>query len=105
MASKSVRGQFVKNCGTSFKHTEWKVPYEDNLLDRRHIKLQELNNLDKIYKNKQYTCQVSYCKGCVKYVENTVIVGKIGSSQKVDASSNTDIDDDIIAGYFFNYDV
>ena len=67
MTSRSARGSFEKQCGTSFYHKDWNIENK-NIVSRRFIVKTSLDKLDKIVKNQKYNTTVSYCQGCIDYV-------------------------------------
>lgn len=64
-------GKFTKQCGTSFMHHSWNVISDESIGIRRNVPQKTLETLDKVYKHWQYSTTVSYCKGCVQYVNNS----------------------------------
>ena len=71
MSSRSSVRSFEKQCGTSFCHKDWNIENQ-NLVSRRFIVQTSLDQLDKILKNKKYITTVSYCQGCIDYVNRGI---------------------------------
>ena len=55
----------MKKCGTDFMHQEWGV----YIKVRRNIPKDKLTILDRRYKDHQYQTTISYCNGCIEYLE------------------------------------
>ena len=61
----------MKKCGTDFMHQEWGITSGESIKVRRNIPKDKLTILDRQYKDHQYPTSISYCNGCIKYLEKT----------------------------------
>ena len=61
----------MKKCGTDFMHQEWGITSGQSIKVRRNIPKDELTILDRQYKDHQYPTTISYCNGCIEYLEKT----------------------------------
>ena len=65
------KGKFTKNCGIDFLHQKWGITSGD-IKVRRNIPKDKFTILDRQYKDHQYPTTISYCSGCIAYVEKHV---------------------------------
>ena len=65
------KGKFMKTCGTDFMHQEWGITSTSgqSIKVRRNITKDKLTILDRQYKDHQYPTTISYCNGCIEYLE------------------------------------
>ena len=63
----------MKKCGTDFMHQEWGITCTsgESIKVRRNIPKHKLTILDRQYKYHQYPTTISYCNGCIEYLEKT----------------------------------
>ena len=63
----------MKKCGTDFMHQEWGITSTSgqSIKVRRNIPKDKLRFLDRQYKDHQYPTTISYCNGCIEYLEKT----------------------------------
>ena len=59
----------MKKCGTDFMHQEWGITSGQSIKVRRNIPKDKLTILDRQYKDHQYQRTISYCNGCIVYLE------------------------------------
>ena len=59
----------MKKCGTDFMHQEWRITSGQSIKVRRNIPKGKLTILDRQYKDHQYPTTISYCNGCIEYLE------------------------------------
>ena len=61
----------MKKCGTDFMHQEWGITSGQSIKVRRNIPKDKFTILDRQYKDHQYPTTISYCNGCIAYLEKT----------------------------------
>ena len=63
----------MKKCGTDFMHQEWGITCNsgESIKLRGNIPKDKLTILDRQYKDHQYPTTISYCNGCIEYLEKT----------------------------------
>ena len=61
----------MKKCGTDFMHQELGITSGQSLKVRRIIPKDKLTILDRQYKDHQYATTISYCNGCIEYLQKT----------------------------------
>ena len=61
----------MKKCGTDFMHQEWGITSGQSLKVRHIIPKDKLTILDRQYKDHQYPTTISYCNGCIEYLQKT----------------------------------
>ena len=61
----------MKKCGPDFMHQEWGITSGQSIMVRRNIPKDKLTILDRQYKDHQYPTTISYCNGCIEYLEKT----------------------------------
>ena len=61
----------MKKCGTDFMHQELGITSGQSIKVRRNIPKDKLTILDRQYKDHQYPTTISYCNGCIEYLEKT----------------------------------
>ena len=63
----------MKKCGTDFMHQEWGITCTsgESIKVRHNIPKDKLTILDRQYENHQYPTAISYCNGCIEYLEKT----------------------------------
>ena len=61
----------MKKCGADFMHQEWGITSGQSIKVRRNIPKDKLTILDRQYKDHQYPTTISYCNGCIEYLEKT----------------------------------
>ena len=59
----------MKKCCTDFLHQEWGISSGQSIKVRRNIPKDKLTILDRQYKDHQYLTTISYCNGCIEYLE------------------------------------
>ena len=59
----------MKKCGTDFMHQEWGIISGHSIKVMRNIPKDKLTILDRQYKDHQYPTTISYCNGCIEYLE------------------------------------
>ena len=60
----------MKKCGTDLMHQEWRIASGQSIKVRRNIPKDKLTILlDRQYKDHQYPTTISYCNGCIEYLE------------------------------------
>ena len=58
-------------CGTDFMHQEWGITSGQSIKVRCNIPKDKLTLLDRQYKYHQCPITISYCNGCIEYLEKT----------------------------------
>ena len=61
----------MKKCGTDFMRQKWGITFGQSIKVRRIISKDKLTILDRQYKDHQYPTIISYCNGCMEYLEKT----------------------------------
>ena len=85
----------MKKCGTDFMHQEWGITSGQSIKVRRNIPKDKLTILDRQYKDHQYRRTISYCNGCIEYLEKIcteckregVIIREIGVQASYETTS------------------
>ena len=60
----------MKKCATDFMHQE--CTSGESIKVRRNIPKDKLTILDRQYKDHQYPTTISYCNGCIEYLEKNM---------------------------------
>ena len=62
--------KIYEKCGTDFMHQEWGITCTsgESIKVRSNIP-NKLTILDRQYKDHQYPTTISYCNGCIEYLE------------------------------------
>ena len=68
-----LKEKFMKKCGTDFMHQQWGITISgESIKVRRNIPKDKLTILDRQYKDYQYPTPISYCNGCIEYLEKNM---------------------------------